>query len=91
MVGSISSTTDVDYFRIAVTPGSSIDVLLTNLNADCDLRIYSSSGKLLAISDNGGTTDEEISGTVSNSIYYAKVNGYAGARCSNYNLILTVQ
>ncbi len=91
MVGSISSSNDVDYFKVSVTPGNAIDLKLDNLSADCDLRLYNSSGKLLAISDNGGTTAEEISGTVSNSIYYAKVSGYSGARCTNYHLALTVQ
>ncbi len=91
MVGSISSGSDVDYFRISVTPGSNIDLSLTNLDADCDLRIYSSSGALLAISDRNGTTSEEIGGTVANSIYYAKVNGYDGATCDGYRLTLTVQ
>jgi hypothetical protein len=91
MVGSISSSTDLDFFRISVTPGQTIDLVLSNLNADCDLRIYSSTGSLLAVSDNGGTTNEEISGQVSNSIYFARVNGYNGAKCSGYNLTLTAQ
>jgi hypothetical protein len=91
MIGSISSSTDLDFFRISVTPGQTIDLVLSNLNADCDLRIYSSTGSLLAVSDNGGTTNEEISGTVSNSIYFARVNGYNGAKCSGYHLTLSAQ
>jgi hypothetical protein len=91
MVGSISSSSDVDYFKISVTPGQTIDLALDNLTADCDLRIYSSTNKLLAISDNNGTASEDISGTVSNSIYFARVNGYGGARCTGYHLTLTAQ
>ncbi len=88
--GKISSTKDVDYFRIQVARGSSIDLTLTGLTADCDLRLYNSSNKLVAISDNSGTANEEIAGTVANSVYYAKVNGYNGAEC-NYTIELTVQ
>ncbi len=89
LTGAVSSKSDVDYFRIQVAKGASIDLVLNGLSADLDLRLYNSSGKLVAISDNSGTEEEEIGGTVSNTVYYAKVSGYSGAK-SSYTLTLTV-
>jgi hypothetical protein len=91
MVGSISSSSDVDYFKLVLTPGSTVDITLTNLNADCDLTLYSSSGSSLAVSNKSGTSNEEITGTLTNSIYYVKVKGYGSAKCTNYHLLTTVQ
>jgi hypothetical protein len=91
MIGSISSSTDRDWYRMVVNVGQVVDLKLSDLTADCDLRIYSSTGALLAISDSDGTQTEELRGHVSNSIYYVRVYGWQGATCASYHLTLTVQ
>ncbi|MFZ1524324.1 MAG: T9SS type A sorting domain-containing protein, partial [Saprospiraceae bacterium] len=48
---------------------------LTNLSANYNLRIYSSTGSLLASSTNSSTTNESISRTYTAGTYYARVNG----------------
>jgi Zn-dependent metalloprotease len=88
LTGQISPSTDVDYFRIQVASGSYIHVNVTGLDADCDLKLYNSQGQLLAVSQNSGTTDEDIAGTVSKTVYYAKVYGWNGATC-HYTISLT--
>jgi hypothetical protein len=90
MSGAISSSSDVDYFKIVASPGTTAVLTLTHLTADCDLRLYSSSGSLLGLSDVRGTGDESITGTLTNSIYYAKISGYSGAKCS-YVLNVTLK
>jgi hypothetical protein len=91
MVGSISSSSDVDYFKLVVTPGQTLDLVLSNLSADCDLKLYSSSGSLVSVSNSSGTANDEIKGTLSNSIYYAKVYGQSGATCASYHLLATLR
>jgi cytochrome c peroxidase len=82
MDGSVATVSDVDWFRIDVVAGASVDVHLGKLSADCDLRLYSASGKLVAVSDNSDTEDEDISGVAKNTTYYVKVYAGAGEPCT---------
>lgn len=88
--GLISSTTDNDYFKFTTTsPNTYIQVTLTNLPADYDLRLYNSSGTTLATSQLGGTSSETIKrNTTSAGTYYLRVWGYNGAYSTTqcYNL-----
>ncbi len=78
--GTISSSTDLDYYKFVVTTGGTATITLTTLPADYDMRLYSSNGRTqLAISQNGGTTSESISRTYTAGTYYIKVYGYNGA------------
>jgi hypothetical protein len=77
--GTISSTTDLDYYKFVITTGGSITVTLGTLPGDYDLKLFNSAGTQLAISQNGGTTGETISYTASAGTYYAEVYGYNGA------------
>lgn len=79
--GLISSSTDNDYFKFTTTsPNTNIQVTLTNLPADYDLRLYNSSGTTLATSQLGGTSSETIKrNTTSAGTYYLRVWGYNGA------------
>jgi len=55
-------------------------VTLSNLPGDYDLKLYNSSGTLLATSQNGGTASETITYNTSTvGTYYAYVYGYGGA------------
>jgi hypothetical protein len=81
ITGMISSTTDNDYFKFTTTsPNTNIQITLTNLPADYDVRLYNSSGTQLAISQNTGTTSELIKrNTTTAATYYVRVYGYSGA------------
>jgi len=77
----ISSTTDLDWYRFTTTsPNTYIQLTLTNLPYDYDVRLYSSGLSLLATSQNGGTLSETINRNTSVAgTYYVRVYGYNGA------------
>lgn len=77
----IGTATDKDYFKFTTTTSAkNIKVVLDNLPADYDIRLYNSSGTQLAISQNSGTTAETIiRNTSSAATYYVQVYGYNGA------------
>ncbi len=77
----LATSTDNDYFRFSNTSTQkNINVTLTNLPADYDLRLYNSSGSLLATSQAGGITSEGIKyNNAPTGTYYARVYGYNGA------------
>jgi hypothetical protein len=78
--GTISSTTDLDYYKFLITTGGTATITLSTLPADYDMRLYSSNGTTqLAISQNGGTTSETITRTYTAGTYYIRVYGYNGA------------
>jgi hypothetical protein len=87
LTGAVNPTRDNDWFRASVPKGSYVHVHVGDLTDDCDIRLYSSGGTLLSVSQNGGTTDEDIAGTVKNSVYYLKVFAYQGKTC-NYTITL---
>lgn len=94
ITAKISSSTDKDYFKFTNTStAKNIRVTLSNLPYDYDLKLYNSSGTLLATSQNGGTTNETVkynNGSV--GTYYAYVYGYNGvySTASCYNLIANI-
>lgn len=77
----LATSTDNDYFRFSNTSTQrNINVTLSNLPADYDLRLYNSSGTLLATSQAGGTTSEGIKyNNAPTGTYFARVYGYNGA------------
>lgn len=76
----INTSTDKDYFKFTNTSTQkNIRVTLSGLPADYDLKLYNSSGTLLATSQNSSTTSETVkynNGAV--GTYYAYVYGYGG-------------
>jgi len=78
--GAICPAGDWDIFKLSVSAGDSIYLSLFNLPADYDLGLYSSAaGDWVADSDNGQTTDEQISWTSDGQdTLYVVVYGYAG-------------
>jgi len=76
----ISSSSDIDYYKLSTSNGRKITISLTTLPKDYDLYLYDSSGNLLASSENGSTTAESISFTAYyTGTYYILVEGYSGA------------
>lgn len=88
----IASSSDVDYYRITTTGTNTITVNLSNLPADYDVRLLSSTGSQLGASSNGGTNAETItySGAAAGT-YYVYVFGYNGAFSASkcYHLLVT--
>jgi Pregnancy-associated plasma protein-A/Secretion system C-terminal sorting domain/Fibronectin type III domain len=76
----IATSTDVDWYKFAnTTANRNIKVDLTTLPFDYDVRLYRSSSQV-GISQNGGTTSEQIilnNATVSTA-YTVNVYGYQG-------------
>ena len=88
--GTISSSTDVDYYKFVISTGGTITVTLGTLPADYDLKLYNSAGTQVGLSQNGGTTGETISYTAAAGTYYAYVYGYSGANSSTVCYTLKV-
>jgi len=89
IAGLISPAGDIDFFKFSNSASQpNIKVTLTNLPADYDLRLMTSTA-LLNTSQNGGLTNETIVyNTATVGTYFIKVNGYGGANnsVSCYNL-----
>ena len=78
----ISTTTDKDWFKFTTTAAApKVNVLLQNLPADYDVRLYNSSVSQLGISQNGSTTSESIkyNSSTAAATYYVQAYGYSGA------------
>jgi len=93
IVGYMSTTTDIDYFKLNVQPGKSITINMTGpTGVDYDLYFLNSSGTTLK-SSLGTTATESI--TYSNTsatatVFYIKVIAYSGSSTTTpYNLALT--
>ncbi len=87
----IGASGDNDYFKFTNTSAQkNILVTLTNVPFDYDLKLYKSSGGLLATSQNGGTTSEGIKyNNAPVGTYYARVYGYNGAYSATQCYTLT--
>ncbi|MEO5893989.1 MAG: M36 family metallopeptidase [Ferruginibacter sp.] len=84
VTGLISPTGDNDYYKFVITTSGTATITLSTLPADYDIRLYRSNGtSQLAISQNGNTTSETISGNFGAGTYYLKVYGYNGANNAN--------
>jgi len=90
----IGSTTDVDWFKFTTTGSNTkIKVDMTSLPADYDIRLYNQSVAQKGISENGGTTNEQIIwNTTSVGTRYLKVYGWSGAYNTSdcYDLVVSV-
>ncbi len=91
--GFITPSTDVDWFKFTtVSPNIKVKVDLTTLPADYDVKLYSSNASTqLGISQNGGTTSEQIKyNATGTGTYYVKVYGYGGATSASLCYTLRV-
>jgi subtilase family serine protease len=93
IVGYMSSTSDIDYYKVNVQPGKSITINMTGPSGvDYDLYFLNSSGSTLK-SSTGTTATESI--TYANTsktatVFYIKVISYSGSSTTTpYNLALT--
>ena len=85
--GYISTTSDVDWWKIKFNSSGSANFWLGNIPSGCDydLRLYSSNGTtLLQSSTNSGNANELITINVSaNVYYYIKITSYSGSSSSS--------
>ena len=73
--GTVSSTSDtVDVYRFTLADTRTISFQLRNLTADADLRLYDSSGQLVADSTHSGTTAETIFRTLEAGTWFVAVD-----------------
>lgn len=90
----IGTSTDEDWFKFTTTsPNTKIKLDLTSLPFDYDVRLYNQSVVQKGISENGGTTNEQIIWNIGTAgTRYIKVYGWAGAMSTSdcYDLLVSV-
>ncbi len=91
--GTMSSSTDVDYFKVSIPAGKTLTLTLKpNATSDYDLELYSSTGTKLSSSTAGtGATDSLTNANTGTTakVVYAKViyySGGTGATSGKYTL-----
>ena len=88
--GTLSSTSDTDYFKVTLPAGKTLTATLNGGTKDYDLYIYNSSGTQLASSTkNAGLVDVATSSNTgsSSAVRYVRVRYYSGG-AGSYTLNL---
>lgn len=89
----IGTTTDVDWYRFTTTSSATrVRIQLTSLPADYDVKLYrNSSNTVIGLSENSGTTNEQIIyNSTSSATYYVRVYGYNSANSCSDSYLLNV-
>lgn len=91
ILGKISPAGDNDYYRFVVTSTGSLNVLLSGLVADFDMRVYNANGSSLKLSQNAGLANESADLTLAAGTYYVRIYGWNGSNSATscYNLKIT--
>ena len=76
ITGLINPRGDLDYYKFTITTAGTITITVTTLPKDYDLKLFNSTGTQVAISQNGGTSNETINYTATAGVYYAEVYGF---------------
>ncbi|MBL7924049.1 MAG: T9SS type A sorting domain-containing protein [Bacteroidia bacterium] len=81
VTAKIGSATDKDWFKFTTLAGATnLKVVLDQLPADYDLKLYNANGNQIAVSQLGGTSTETIIRNTSTAgNYFVQVLGYNGA------------
>lgn len=87
--GTLSSTSDIDYYKFTISSRGSFTVWLTNLPANYDLAVFNSSGMQMGISKNKGSKNEQLSFMTDAGTYYVKV--FPGGNQVNASSCYTVR
>ncbi|EBA14592.1 Neutral zinc metallopeptidase, partial [Roseobacter sp. SK209-2-6] len=83
---------DRDWVRVTLTAGESYNITLNGVSlTDPYLRLYDSSGNLVAYNDDGGPgLDSAMSfNATSTGTYYVAAGGYSDARSGTYSMAVT--
>lgn len=85
--GAISSTTDVDYWKVSFSQNGQANFWLGNMPSNCnyDLYLYNQSGALMASSTNAAQNAELLQqSVVAGMTYYVKIVSSSGYSSTNY-------
>jgi len=87
---TISSASDVDYYKIKVPSGSKVTVSIafSHSQGDLDMKVLSSTGATLGKSASTGNTESVSLASASGTVYF-QVYGYKGAK-ADYSLSFSV-
>ncbi|MBS2031580.1 MAG: M4 family metallopeptidase [Deltaproteobacteria bacterium] len=77
--GVIATADDKDYFRFQLDAPRDVQLTLTGLSTDLDLRVYDVRGRIVARSERPGRADEVIHARAKKGAYDVKVYAPAGA------------
>lgn len=93
ITGKISSTSDVDYYRVLATTAGYVDITLSVPNG-CNYNFYvygSDKSSIIAYGNSSGTGKGEIARIYAstNSPFYIKVESASGSSSTNYNLYVS--
>lgn len=78
--GTISGSTDIDFYKFNIATGGTATITLSTLPANYALTLYASNGTtILRSSNNTSTTTESITYTFAVGTYVIKVNGVSKA------------
>jgi hypothetical protein len=87
----IGSNTDADYFRFTTDQTATINITMSNLAGDYDVRLLNSGGTQIGISENANTTAESITyNNAAASTYYVHVYGWNGAMSTTQCYLLNI-
>lgn len=80
VLGTIATSTDVDYYKFTITVGGTVTITLTTLPANYDITLFNSTGtKSVGSSAMSGTANESLFKTLTPGDYYVKVFGKGSA------------
>jgi hypothetical protein len=73
-----------DFYRFTVNDRTRVDLRISGLSSDADLRLLDANGNEVATSASGGTTDDAITRELAAGTYFVRVNRWSGN--TNYTL-----
>jgi Subtilase family/Bacterial pre-peptidase C-terminal domain len=76
--GSVSATDPKDLYRFELRESTTINVTLSGLTRDADIRLLDIGGTVIDFSENSGTLSESINRILAPGIYYLDVSGFGG-------------
>lgn len=86
--GSISNTDTQDFYRLSLTATTLLNVQMTGLTADADLRLLDSQGTTLVKSSASGSANESLTRSLAAGVYYLRVYQFSGNTA--YQLSLSI-
>lgn len=86
--GKISSTSDVDYYKLSIMYSGNRSITLSNIPSDCNynLYLYDYNGNIISSSTSSGSLDKNISTSLNSGVYYIGIKSSSGYSSSDYTL-----
>jgi Bacterial pre-peptidase C-terminal domain len=85
----VGGSDPIDYFKFDINRQSVVDIDLTELLQDIDLKLFDSNGRLLGASTRGGARSESIERTLPAGTYVIQAYPYKNAQ-SNYRMSIDI-